>query len=71
MPLKLIKANTFACHFKNPGMEDSFDVWEKRKKTIIQMPCEPCPVTKIPWGSNCAVGQTFVVLLDMQYHFTF
>lgn len=52
-------------------MEDSFDVWEKRKKTIIQMPYEPCPVTEIPWGSNCAVGQTFVVLLDMQYHCTF
>lgn len=46
-------------------MEDSFDVWEKRKKTIIQIPCEPCPVPEIPWGSNCAVGQTFVVLLGM------
>lgn len=45
-------------------MENSFDDWDKRKKTVIQMPCEPCPVSETPWGSHCAVGQIFVVLLE-------
>ena len=45
-------------------MEDSFDVWDKGKKTVIQMPCEPRPVSETPWGSHHAVGQIFVVLLE-------
>ena len=49
-------------------MEDNFDVWERRKKTTIQMPRKPCPVSQDPWDRHSAVHQISVALLDMWCH---